>query len=303
MASQPAEQLGRMLDLIPYIYAHQGILKSDLAQEFGVSVEELEANLFTLWKCGLPPYTPGDLLELEFEGDEVWVRDADALKRPRGLIAAEVTALILGLQLIANETVSDEVQEQILRLTKKLQPRDSAPSIEVGSGSTFIHREVIEAAIATGSKLEITYNSLTRDDVTVRQIAPFTIATSKLGEEVEAYCFTSQGYRTFRAERIKSVKALQRAEKRAEVENQSAPMLSVKMKIHSRLREVLEKFPATKSDSTIAVKLPATSTLSAYPGEWAIRSAVSLGTAIEVLEPTSLRKEIATFAQKGLDRY
>jgi predicted DNA-binding transcriptional regulator YafY len=75
------------------------------------------------------------------------------------------------------------------------------------------------------------------------------------------------------------------------------------MKIDSRLREVLEKFPATKSDAAIAVKLPATSTLSAYPGEWAIRSAVSLGTAIEVLEPTSLRKEIATFAQKALDRY
>jgi len=303
MASQPAEQLGRMLDLIPYIYAHQGILKSDLAQEFGVSVEELEANLFTLWKCGLPPYTPGDLLELEFEGDEVWVRDAEALKQPRGLLAAEVTALILGLQLIANETLSDEVQEQISRLTKKLQPKDSAPSIEVGSGSTFIHRQVIEAAIATGDKLEITYNSLTRDDVTEREIAPFAISESTLGEEVEAYCFTSQGYRTFRAERIKSVKALQRAEKIEVAGSQSAPLLSIKMKIHSRLREVLEKFPATKSDATIAVKLPATSNLSAYPGEWAIRSAVSLGTAIEVLEPTSLRKEIATFAQKALDRY
>lgn len=303
MASQPAEQLGRMLDLIPYIYAHQGISKTDLAQEFGVSVEELEANLFTLWKCGLPPYTPGDLLELDFEGDEVWVRDADALKRPRGLMAAEVSFLILGLQLISNETVSDDVKEQIFRLMKKLQPQEITPSIEVGTGSTFIYREEIEAAIATGSRLEITYNSLTRDDVTVREIAPFAISTSKVGEEIEAYCFTSQAYRTFRAERIKSVTAVKSAEKPAVVEHQSAELLSITIKIHSRLREVLEKFPPTNSDAAISVKLPTTATLSAYPGEWAIRSAVSLGTAIEVLEPTSLRKAIATFAQKALERY
>ena len=303
MASKPTEQLGRMLDLIPYIYAHQGISKAELAKEFGISVEELQANLWTLFQCGLPPYTPGDLLELDFEGDEVWVRDAEALKRPRDLVASEVTALILGLQLIATETLSGEIKEEISRLSKKLQSRDPAPAIEVGPGSMFIYREIIEAAIASGGKLEITYNSLTRDDLTVREIAPFAISTTRLGTEIEAYCFTSEGYRTFLGERIKSAKTIDRAEKIALVENATSPMLSIRLKIHSRLREVLEKFPSTKSDAKIAVKLPATSTLSAYPGEWAIRSAVSLGAAIEVLEPTSLRKEIAAFAQKALDRY
>lgn len=305
MADNPAKQLARMLDLIPYIYAHQGITKKELAEAFEISIPELQSDLLTLWKCGVPPYTPGDLLELEFEGDEVWVKDAEALRKPRGLQPGEIARLILGLQLISNESLSEEKREKIKRLIDRLSIENREPVIEISPGSTFLYQREVADAIATGASLEISYHSVTRDEVTKRTIAPFALTSGAYGEEVQAYCFTAQGYRTFRGERIRELKVIEKVDHSQATRSNSevALLVNLKVKISSHLREVREKFVASQKIDWEKLVLPAVLDLEIYPGEWALRTAASLGGAIEVLEPASMRKDLARFAQKTLDRY
>ena len=75
MAINP--KLARLIDLVPFISKHQGIPIKDLADKFGVSVEEIEKDLWSLYCCGLPGQTPLELMEFSFEDGFVSVRNAD----------------------------------------------------------------------------------------------------------------------------------------------------------------------------------------------------------------------------------
>ena len=69
--STPVEKAARLLDLVPFISTHQGIALNELAEEFNLSESELLSDLNTLWMCGLPGYTPLELIDLEFESGYV----------------------------------------------------------------------------------------------------------------------------------------------------------------------------------------------------------------------------------------
>jgi proteasome accessory factor C len=90
----------RLLALVPYISAHQGIAIADLAKAFDVTTSQMSADLTTLWMCGLPGYTALELMDLSFESGFVTIRNAPTLKSPRTLNVEEVISLLLGLDLI-----------------------------------------------------------------------------------------------------------------------------------------------------------------------------------------------------------
>ena len=81
-AANPLERTSRLLDLVPYINTHQGISLVDLAQVFEVSTEQMISDLTTLWMCGLPGYTPLELMDLDFESGYVTIRNAPTLAKP-----------------------------------------------------------------------------------------------------------------------------------------------------------------------------------------------------------------------------
>ena len=97
----PVERAARLLDLVPFISTHQGITLSDLAAEFDVSQNELLSDLNTLWMCGLPGYTPLELIDLEFESGYVSIRNAEVLQRVRLLTKQELVIILLGLDILA----------------------------------------------------------------------------------------------------------------------------------------------------------------------------------------------------------
>ncbi|MCW2709275.1 MAG: putative transcriptional regulator, partial [Frankiales bacterium] len=65
------DQLPRLLALVPYLLARPGVPFATAAADFGVTEERLRKDLNLLWLCGLPGHYPGDLIEIEFEGDTI----------------------------------------------------------------------------------------------------------------------------------------------------------------------------------------------------------------------------------------
>ncbi|MEY4061912.1 MAG: hypothetical protein RL602_543, partial [Actinomycetota bacterium] len=105
--SAPLERTARLLDLVPYINSHQGISLKELSSVFGVSQSQMVNDLTTLWMCGLPGYTPLELMDLDFETGYVTINNADTLSKPRSINFDEGVALLLGLDLLRSSIQSD----------------------------------------------------------------------------------------------------------------------------------------------------------------------------------------------------
>src|SRR5262249_58857870 len=64
---------------------------ADVASELGVSEDELAEDVRLLSTCGVPPYSPADLFEIEIEGGRVRL-GRGLLRLPRFQLTAEEVA-------------------------------------------------------------------------------------------------------------------------------------------------------------------------------------------------------------------
>src|SRR5215207_4718959 len=62
-----SDRLGRMLAIVPYLVQHPGSALDDVATAFGVAPGQLRRDLDLLFMSGLPPYGPGDLIDVDVD--------------------------------------------------------------------------------------------------------------------------------------------------------------------------------------------------------------------------------------------
>ena len=297
--SAPLERTARLLDLVPYINSHQGISLKELAGVFDVSTAQMTSDLTTLWMCGLPGYTPLELMDLDFETGFVTIHNAETLSKPRSITFDEGVALILGLDLLRSAISSDrnDLLESIDLLSIRLAELIKLPLAL--SATPIINQEVSSAvaeALNSRSALEITYHSLYRDEISSRIILPIEIVVSDGQNYLSSYCYTAADFRQFRIDRIKaaSVQAVPQAVPKVSVQQLS---YSCTIKVFTPTREIAERFKQSE--------LPINSEFDfqTYSIQWIQRSVMASGSAIALQSPPDVRKSIAVLAQSMLDRY
>ena len=57
-------QLERVLAMIPWLATHRNVAKQEVAERFRVSLDQLEADLGLIMMVGVPPYSPGDYINV-----------------------------------------------------------------------------------------------------------------------------------------------------------------------------------------------------------------------------------------------
>jgi len=180
----------RLLDLVPYLTTHQGIAITELAKTFNTTVKEITDDLNTLWMCGLPGYTPLELIDLEFESGFVSIRNAETLAAPRALDRAEALSIYMGLDLLNAElnSSSASLKSEIDNLQEQLRSQlISAPQVHIEASMKSEFRALILRAIRRRGWLEITYHSAANDQVTKRQVAPYELSQSSSNEAAIQY--------------------------------------------------------------------------------------------------------------------
>ena len=100
--------LPRLLALVPYLLARPGVRLSEVAATFGVTEDRLRKDLNLLWVCGLPGHGPGDLIDVEFEGETVTLTEPAGVTRPLRLTVDEALALVVALRTLAETPGLDE---------------------------------------------------------------------------------------------------------------------------------------------------------------------------------------------------
>jgi proteasome accessory factor C len=177
------EDLPRLLALVPYLSKRPGVPFATAAGDFGVSEARLRKDLNLLWLCGLPGHYPGDLIEIEFEGDTITLSDAQGVDRPLRLSVDEALALVVALRTLA-ETPGLTDPEPVLRALAKVEEAAGAAAEPAGRVTVSFEGDgtvlpVVRDALARGRALHLTYWTAGRDETTERDVDPVRLITAE----------------------------------------------------------------------------------------------------------------------------
>ena len=307
--SAPLLRTARLLDLVPYLNSNQGISIQDLARDFGVSTAQINSDLTTLWMCGLPGYTPLELMDLEFESGYVTIRNALTLSKPRNISFDEGLALMLGLELLQQQIPLDrkDLQAEIDLLKERFSNQIGVPRAVTVSHS--INPSIIAPllqAINVSQDVEITYHSLYSDEISVRKISPLAIFEEVGNSYLRAFCRSAKALRVVRIDRIVSLSesdSVEVSEDLVKADGFEGEKIAYSIKIKRLTRDVIERFNLGQISQDNSKTKEITVELSSFSGEWIKRAVLATGSDIELLSPPELRKEVADRARLLMDRY
>jgi proteasome accessory factor C len=299
-------EVQRILAIVPWIVAHPGASKLDIASRFGMTAEQLEDDLALVLMIGVPPYSPGDYLDVVDDGEFVTIRLADQFSRPLRLTPAEGLALLAAGRTLLAVPGSDP-EGPLATALAKLERALDLPEVVVEVGEPA-HLEAIRDAAARGVRVEIDYWSAGRDELTKRRIDP-AVAFFAMGEwYVSAYCHRANDERMFRIDRIRALRATGEQFEARATDDEIAEVFHphdddprVTLELAPGAAWVAEAYPAesttTRPDGTIEV------VLAVSEPAWLDRLLIRLGPEARVISPDSARPAGADAARRVLARY
>lgn len=211
--SRAAARLRRMLRVVPYVVRNPGVRVSEVAERFEVPEDELAQDLDLLFVTGLPPYGPGDLVEVEIEDGRVWISMADHLSRPVRLTRDEALSLalrataLLGTPGLPEADALRSALEKIERGLGEEALGGLAGHVEAAGGEAGPPAPdvlgIARDAVARHVRLRIEYYSANRDEVGVREIEPEHLFAALGHWYVVAWDVDADAERMFRTDRIR----------------------------------------------------------------------------------------------------
>lgn len=197
--------LARVLAMVPWLGSHSGATKVEVAQRFDISLDQLERDLGLIMMVGVPPYSPGDYINLDYEGDTIDVWFAPYFTRPLRLTAAEGLALLAAGRALLAVPGSDE-HGPLATALDKLETVLGVPEVVVDFAAPE-HLHAVRSAAERGERIEIDYWSAGRDAPTTREIEPGPPFFA-LGEwYTDSFDHLRGEPRMFRVDRIRAVRS------------------------------------------------------------------------------------------------
>ena len=283
MSEASTTRTARALDLVPFLLENQGISVEELADEFGITQMQILEDLNLLFVCGLPGYSPLELIDMNFEDGYVTVSDPQVLDRPRKLSKPELTTLLVSLEVMktmANPDVRQELEGLQVKLRAVL---DLKPTIDVVVNEPADAKlDEILQAIVRGCAVEINYLSAHSDKESWRTIIPNRVYVEGKHTYIESWCITSQGERVFRLDRILAIR------KRSDHEPGDDYLLFVSDNARIFIEENSAVIANTEKISNGYEVL-----VTAIDQDWLVRTIAGFGPEIAVLNPPALKAALS----------
>ena len=205
MGRAAPERLGRLLAIVPWVAANDGPAVEEVCRRFGVTERELLADLNLLFLCGVYPFTPDVLIEVDIAEGRVWIRFADWFRRPVRLTPPEGLALVGAGSALLRVPGADQ-DGALARALAKLATvlgvgAEDAVEVELGPVTPAI-LELVQAATAARRRVEIDYYSFGRDGRMTRVVEPWRVFNAQSNWYLSGWCQQAGGERLFRVDRI-----------------------------------------------------------------------------------------------------
>jgi proteasome accessory factor C len=322
-------RLERILLLVPYCVRHPGVSIDELAARFDARRSDILEDLNLIFMCGLPDYTPADLIDVFVEEDHVWIRMADYFARPLRLTRSEAIPLYLKahalLDLLQNDEGSVPGLEELSSLRSALEKLAAALLPHEGGVKELaerirVHLEAGEAqwlpllrqAVTRRRQVDLEYYTYSRDTLTKRKVDPHLVFASLGHWYASGYCHLAQDRRVFRLDRIKSLDLTDETfEPPADATGELPPPLlyvpapedtPVTLRVSSRVAAWLEEYlPIESSKELRGGRRELRFRTSAF--QWLEKLLLRFGPDVEVVDPPELADRVRDAAGRILSLY
>lgn len=205
-----ADQVARLLALVPYLQRHPDADLETTAGTFGVSTKQLLSDLDVLWYCGLPGGMPGDLIEIDMDAvnqsGRIRLTNADFLPRPMRFTTDEALSLLVALRAVrelAAPGQGDGVDTALAKL-EAAAGASALPKVALSGGPVKV-RDELAAAIQAGVLVELDYTDSGLEPSTPK-VAPLRLIVRDGFGYLQAWNVARAGWRTYRLDRIDAVR-------------------------------------------------------------------------------------------------
>jgi len=307
-----AGRLRRLLAILAWLAQVGEAPIDEVAARFDLSPEALVTELEMAACCGVPPYTPDQLMEIVVTESTVSTWAGTALARPRRLSPPEGFALAASARALLAVPGSDEggaLSRALAKLDRALGGEEIG--VELGTPALL---PMVRTALADGRRLAISYYSASSDRVTDRQISPRRVFAADGYWYVDAYCSTARDERRFRVDRIGTAEMVE--DGNPPDDPVAAPMATttdfhpfvpgpdsrrVRLSIEPSTTWLVESIPSAgpleSVDGRVEIEL-------FVAGEaWLERLLLRLGSSARVIDPPEYRSLASEAAARILRRY
>jgi proteasome accessory factor C len=311
-----ATRLSRLLALVPWLSAHEGITIDEAAAHFDVTPDQMQKDLWLLICTGRPGHQHGDLVDIQFwdEDGRITVVDPQTLDRPLRLSPDEAASLLVALRVLA-QVPGPHDRVALAGATSKLEAA-AGEALSAADGVTVAvdtsrDPEVAAAvtrALAEGRRLHLTYVGAI-DERTERDVDPMRVLTLEGRTYLEAWCRRAEAVRTFRLDRIERAEVLEVA---ADVPKDAAPIdlgsgalrpegAPVTLALAPEVAWIAEENPVDSvtdlGDGRLRVVMPVADE------RWLARLLLRMGPAVTVLDRPDVVERVRAEARAALAAY
>ncbi|MGB3953801.1 MAG: WYL domain-containing protein [Brooklawnia sp.] len=208
--STSAEQVARLLAMVPYLRVNPGVPIAEVAKHFATTPRQVMADLRVLWMCGLPGGLPDDLIEIDMDAAEgegvVHLGNVDYLTRPLRFTPDEAVSLVVALQAIAElatgplKQAAETASAKLAEVTGQHEP----VLLAVSTGDEEL-RERLVSAIRAGERVQLTYDGAARGETTTPLVDPADVQMRDSAAYLQAWSLQRRAWRTYRLDRIVEV--------------------------------------------------------------------------------------------------
>ncbi|MHB1509410.1 MAG: helix-turn-helix transcriptional regulator [Acidimicrobiales bacterium] len=311
-AVMAGERLRRLLAILVHLARVGEAELAEVAARFSIEQSELIGELELAACCGVPPYSPDELIELFIDGDRVVAERLRELGRPQRLTADEGFVLAAAAKALLSVPGADD--EGVLRsaLAKLEAAIGSAPlAVEIEQSE---HLRGLQEAARARESIEIEYYSGSATSPRRREVDPYQVVLREGRWYLDAWCHVAAGLRRFQVDRVRSVRGLghgfeERADLSSELNRPGAFLggpdaVVARVAFPAGAELVIEQFATgpVEEMSDGSGRLAATILVGDADG-WFGRLLLRLGPGTEVLSPPQLRDAGVNAARRALSRY
>lgn len=290
----------RLLDLVPFLRANPGMNIKEIATEFKVSVSEIVSDLDLLMVCGLPGYTPLELIDLSTDEGYVTLRDPQNLEYPRNFTIHELLILKIALSALLVDSppmLHSEIGSLISKLDHQMPNQISSERILFVPDNILNLRRIGEEALVKNRQVEIAYRNDTKDELTNRKISLIREYESEGKYLWDAWCHFANAKRTFNLEKISSATLSMEPSSIGDLSGEGAALMV-------RLR-IMQKSQFFAKHKNILKQTEEAEIYEAriYQKEWLVREILSAGETATVIAPSDLKAQVKKRATQALSQY
>lgn len=305
----PGPRFRRLLAMVTWLASRKSAKLREIAEQFRMSEDDVERELMLVSMCGLPPYSPDQLIDVLVVDDVVEARIPDYFHRPRQLTARDgLSLLTAGRTLLAvpGADALGPLASALAKLASALGGGDGGVAVELDAPSLL---DDVQRATEQIEQIEITHYSAARDTTSRRVVDPISVFNDAGRWYLEAYCHQAEKVLTFRVDRIEALRPTGKAPAPPAKPAPRHPVRpapgadteTVTITVGPQGRWVADYYPVGQVGELKSGKTRITLTVAG--DAFLDRLLLCLGPDVKVNRPSSKRDALARVATRILERY